>query len=128
MLPRYSAEWLRLGRPGDDTERVFSNATLVPSAARRSIARAAAVGACALVGLPMLLTACAPPDTVSVSTHAARTSPRDLSGAALNGNAYVFVPQTGGITSVSFFVDGGAKPFRTDNAAPFDLVGNSATG
>jgi hypothetical protein len=80
------------------------------------------------VGLPLLLTGCTPTDSVSFSTSNTRTASKVLAGATVSGSAYVFVPQSGGITSVAFFVDGATKPARTDSAAPFDLVGNGSTG
>lgn len=96
---------------------------------RRPVRSTVALGVPVLIVLPALLSACAPAaDTISVSTTTTRAAAISLTGASLTGNAYVFVPKATGITSVSFFLDGGIRPVRVEPTAPFDLAGTTSSG
>jgi hypothetical protein len=69
--------------------------------------------------------------SVLVSTAPDRSSPVELEGQTLSGDAYVFVGAGTGIAQVRFFVDDptmAGLPDRTDAASPYDLIGSAKGG
>lgn len=73
------------------------------------------------------------PDTqysLVYSTSSNRSNPVDLDGATVNGNIYAFTTPATGVTRVRYFIDNPSAtgtPYRTENSAPHDLGGGSAT-
>jgi PKD repeat protein len=67
---------------------------------------------------------------VLFSASAAKTSPQSLASAALSGQVYVFIADNAALTKVEFWLDSAspAAPteavYRTENAAPWDLMGS----
>jgi len=61
---------------------------------------------------------------LQVSSSADRSSPVWLDGQTLTGTRYVFVPDTTGITGVSFYLDG--TLVQTEANAPWDYQGTTA--
>ncbi len=55
-----------------------------------------------------------------VSDEADRSTPHNLAGSTLGGNAYIFLNRDRA-TAVSFYLDGSATPVSTELLAPFDL-------
>jgi hypothetical protein len=77
---------------------------------------------------------------VQASASPARTSPVDVASSTatvsdptLTGNQYIFVSPTTNVAQVDWWLDDmygallGHPPYRTERAAPFDLVGGTAT-
>lgn len=57
-----------------------------------------------------------------------RRSPEPLAGRTVSGDIYVFLAQTEGVSSTSWWVDDPQRtgaPLRTDSAAPFDMAPGS---
>ncbi len=68
--------------------------------------------------------------SLSLSKSSGRTSPVALQGQTVAGNIYVFVTPDTGATQVRFYLDNTAAsgtPFQTENNAPYDFAGGSAT-
>jgi N-acetylneuraminic acid mutarotase len=66
-----------------------------------------------------------------VSASSTRSAPYPLAGAALKGDAYVFVPAVVGVTKVSFWLDDVARahPARhVETSAAWDFVGTATGG
>lgn len=67
---------------------------------------------------------------LEISQYANRSDGHALQGATWNGLGYIFV-KGGGITSVSFTLDGKAVPGRSasvDSVAPWDFISTAANG
>jgi hypothetical protein len=69
--------------------------------------------------------------SVMVSASSNRTSPGDLSGSTVKGNAYVFVTPVTGVTSASFWLDNAAAsgtPRHVEHSRPIDFAGTAPDG
>ena len=65
-----------------------------------------------------------------VSANPNRAGSVSLSGAAIDGNAYIYLPSDPAITKVEFWLDNPAMtgaPRQTEKEGPFDFAGGSAT-
>ena len=96
---------------------------------RRLVAIVAALVCCNFVfGFGAGPTPAATTPVVSYSVSSARTAAVALSNATVKGQIYVFASSAPSSSTVSFWIDDPNRtgaPYRTDNVAPYDLVGSS---
>ena len=69
--------------------------------------------------------------TLIYSESPVRSSPEPLQGAKSFGDMHIFISPNDRVSSVTFFVndpDGDRRPVKTENAAPYDLMGTLPDG
>lgn len=63
-----------------------------------------------------------------MSKSSNRASPVALDGQTVAGQIYAFTGPDTNVRRVTFFLDGAATPYRTENQGPFDFAGTAASG
>lgn len=90
----------------------------------------ATAGGYTAASLPVTLTVTAAPSgyDLQMSKSSNRASPVSLNGQTVAGQLYIFTAPDTNVVSVSFFLDGSATAFRTENLGPFDFAGTATSG